>query len=88
MPASRRLLTPRSAAGGNPTTVALMSCGLHPERHGVYGRRSPARISCRLTTTYAGFATSCVAEELHKRGLAPDEVGPSLAGEACCLRGT
>ena len=42
---------------------------------------SPARkISCRLTTTYAGFSgESVLLEELHKRGMAlPDEVGPSL----------
>ena len=42
---------------------------------------SPARkISCRLTTTYAGFSgESVLLEELHKRGMAlPDEVGPHL----------
>ena len=42
---------------------------------------SPARkISCRLTTTYAGFSgESVLLEELHKRGMAlPDEVAPHL----------
>jgi phage terminase large subunit-like protein len=41
---------------------------------------SPARkISCRLTTTYAGFSgESVLLEDLHKRGMALTEVGPSL----------
>ena len=41
---------------------------------------SPARkISCRLTTTYAGFSgESVLLEDLHKRGMALPEVGPSL----------
>jgi phage terminase large subunit-like protein len=74
-----------SAAGGNPTISCFDELwGYTSER----SRRlwdemitSPARkISCRLTTTYAGFAgESVLLEELHKRGLAlPDEVGPSL----------
>jgi hypothetical protein len=41
---------------------------------------SPARkISCRLTTSYAGFAgESVLLEELHKRGAALPEIGASL----------
>ena len=41
---------------------------------------SPARkISCRLTTTYAGFSgESVLLEDLHKRGMALPEIGPSL----------
>src|SRR6478736_4361633 len=74
-----------SAAGGNPT----ISC--FDELWGYVSERSrrlwdemipsPARkISCRLTTTYAGFSgESVLLEELHKRGLAlPDEVAPHL----------
>ena len=74
-----------SAAGGNPTISCFDELwGYTSER----SRRlwdemitSPARkISCRLTTTYAGFSgESVLLEELHRRGMAlPDEVGPSL----------
>jgi phage terminase large subunit-like protein len=77
-----------SAAGGNPT----ISC--FDELWGYVSERSrrlwdemitsPARkISCRLTTSYAGFTgESTLLEELHKRGTGLPEVGPSLrAGE-------
>jgi Terminase large subunit, ATPase domain len=73
-----------SAAGGNP----VISC--FDELWGFTSERatrlwdemvtSPARrISCRLTTTYAGFSgESVLLEELHKRGMSLPEVGPSL----------
>jgi phage terminase large subunit-like protein len=73
-----------SAAGGNPT----ISC--FDELWGYTSERaqrlfdemitSPARkISCRLTVSYAGFSgESLLLEELHKRGAALPEVGPSL----------
>jgi phage terminase large subunit-like protein len=77
-----------SAAGGNPT----ISC--FDELWGYVSERSrrlwdemitsPARrISCRLTTSYAGFSgESVLLEDLYKRGTALPEVGPSLrAGE-------
>ena len=42
-------------------------------------RRRRARSRCRLTVTYAGFSgESVLLEELHKRGMALPEVGPSL----------
>jgi phage terminase large subunit-like protein len=73
-----------SAAGGNPTISCFDELwGYTSER----SRRlwdemitSPARkISCRLTTTYAGFSgESVLLEELYKRGMAMLEVGPSL----------
>jgi phage terminase large subunit-like protein len=73
-----------SAAGGNPTISCFDELwGYTSER----SRRlwdemitSPARkISCRLTTTYAGFTgESVLLEELYKRGMAMLEVGPSL----------
>jgi phage terminase large subunit-like protein len=73
-----------SAAGGNPTISCFDELwGFTSER----SRRlwdelitSPARrISCRLTTTYAGFSgESLLLEELHKRGMALPEVAPSL----------
>ena len=73
-----------SAAGGNPTITCFDELwGYTSER----SRRlwdemitSPARkISCRLTTTYAGFSgESVLLEELYKRGMALPEVGPSL----------
>src|SRR6185295_592705 len=74
-----------SAAGANPTISCFDELwGYTSER----ARRlwdemitSPARrISCRLTTTYAGFSgESVLLEELHKRGMAlPDEVAPHL----------
>ena len=73
-----------SAAGGNPTISCFDELwGYTTER----SRRlwdemitSPARkISCRLTTSYAGFSgESVLLEELHKRGMALPEVGPSL----------
>ena len=74
-----------SAAGGNPTISCFDELwGYTSER----ARRlwdemitSPARrISCRLTTTYAGFSgKSVLLEELYTRGMAlPDEVGLSL----------
>ena len=73
-----------SAAGGNPT----ISC--FDELWGFVSERSrrlwdemitspTRRISCRLTTTYAGFSgESVLLEDLHKRGMALPEVGPSL----------
>ena len=77
-----------SAAGGNPTISCFDELwGYTSER----SRRlwdemitSPARkISCRLTVSYAGFSgESLLLEELHKRGMALPEIGPSLrAGE-------
>jgi len=73
-----------SAAGGNPTISCFDELwGYTSER----SRRlwdemivSPARrISCRLTTSYAGFSgESTLLEELYKRGMALPEVGPSL----------
>jgi phage terminase large subunit-like protein len=73
-----------SAAGGNPT----ISC--FDELWGATSERSrrlwdemitsPARkISARLTVTYAGYSgESTLLEELHKRGMALPEIGPSL----------
>ena len=53
---------------------------------------SPARkISCRLTTTYAGFSgESVLLEDLHKRGMALPErlVRACVRATACCSRGT
>ena len=45
------------------------------------------KIACRLTTTYAGFSgESILLEELHKRGLAQPQVGPSLyAGDGLLM---
>jgi phage terminase large subunit-like protein len=45
------------------------------------------KITCRLTTTYAGFQNeSVLLEELHKRGMAQPEVAPSLhAGDGILL---
>jgi phage terminase large subunit-like protein len=73
-----------SAAGGNPT----ISC--FDELWGYVSERSrrlwdemitsPARkISCRLVVSYAGFSgESLLLEELHNRGSALPEIGPSL----------
>jgi phage terminase large subunit-like protein len=73
-----------SAAGANPTITCFDELwGYTSER----SRRlwdemitSPARkISARLTVSYAGFSgESVLLEELHKRGMALPEVGPSL----------
>jgi phage terminase large subunit-like protein len=73
-----------SAAGANPTIICFDELwGYVSER----SRRlwdemvtSPARkISCRLVVSYAGFTgESLLLEELHKRGKALPEVGPSL----------
>ena len=73
-----------SAAGANPVITSFDELwGYVSER----SRRlwdemitSPARkISCRLTVSYAGFSgESVLLEELHKRGMALPEVGPSL----------
>jgi len=73
-----------SAAGGNPTISCFDELwGYTSER----ARRlwdemitSPARkISCRLTVSYAGFSgESVLLEDLHKRGMALPEIGPSL----------
>jgi phage terminase large subunit-like protein len=73
-----------SAAGANPVITTFDELwGYTSER----SRRlwdemitSPARrISCRLTVSYAGFSgESVLLEELHKRGMALPEVGPSL----------
>ena len=73
-----------SAAGANPVITTFDELwGYVSER----SRRlwdemitSPARkISCRLTVSYAGFSgESVLLEELHKRGMALPEVGPSL----------
>ena len=73
-----------SAAGGNPTISCFDELwGYTSER----SRRlwdeiitSPARkISCRLTTSYAGFSgESTLLEELYKRGTALPEIAPSL----------
>jgi phage terminase large subunit-like protein len=72
------------AAGPNPTIVSCDEIwGITSES----GQRlfeelvpSPARkISCRLTTTYAGFSgESVLLENLYKRGMSLPEVGPSL----------
>jgi phage terminase large subunit-like protein len=45
------------------------------------------KVACRLTTTYAGFSgESVLLEELHKRGKALPEVGPSLhAGDGLLM---
>ena len=45
------------------------------------------KISCRLTTTYAGFSGEFVLlEELHKRGMAQPEIAPGLhAGDGLLL---
>jgi phage terminase large subunit-like protein len=73
-----------SAAGGNPCITSF------DELWAVTSERatrlwdemitSPARkISCRLTTTYAGFSgESVLLEDLHKRGMALPEIGPTL----------
>jgi phage terminase large subunit-like protein len=73
-----------SAAGANPTIVCFDELwGYVSER----SRRlwdemvtSPARrISARLVVSYAGFTgESLLLEELHKRGMALPEIGPSL----------
>jgi phage terminase large subunit-like protein len=73
-----------SAAGGNPTISCFDELwGYTSER----SRRlwdemitSPARkISARLTVSYAGFSgESVLLEDIHKRGMALPEVGPSL----------
>jgi phage terminase large subunit-like protein len=73
-----------SAAGANPVITCFDELwGYTSER----SRRlwdemitSPARrISARLTVSYAGFSgESLLLEELHKRGMALPEVGPSL----------
>ena len=72
------------AAGANPTIVTFDELwGYSSER----SRRlwdemitSPTRkISCRLTTSYAGFSgESVLLEELWKRGMQLPEVGPGL----------
>jgi phage terminase large subunit-like protein len=81
-----------SAAGANPT----ISC--FDELWAFTSERSrrlwdemvppPTRkIACRLTVTYAGFSgESVLLEELHKRGLAQPQVGPSLyAGDGLLM---
>jgi Phage terminase-like protein, large subunit len=81
-----------SAAGANPTITCFDELwGYTSER----SRRlwdemitSPARkISCRLTVSYAGFTgESVLLEEIHKRGMALPEVGPSLrAGDGMLM---
>jgi hypothetical protein len=79
-----------SAAGGNPTISCFDELwGYVSERsRRLWGEMitSPARkISCRLTTSYAGFTgESVLLEELHKRAMALPEIGPSLrAGDGC-----
>jgi phage terminase large subunit-like protein len=81
-----------SAAGANPVVSSFDELwGYVSER----ARRlwdemvpSPARkISCRLTTTYAGFESeSVLLHELYKRGLTQPEIAPSLhAGDGLLM---
>ena len=97
MRASRRLRpTRRLPLVATRRSVASTNCGATPPsvRRRLWDEMitSPARkISCRLTTTYAGFSgESVLLEELHKRGMAlPDEVGRAcVRATACCSRGT
>ncbi len=81
-----------SAAGGQPTVSCFDELwGFVSER----GRRfwdelvpvPTRRISCRLTVSYAGFSgESALLEELYKRGVQQQQVGPSLyAGDGILM---
>ncbi len=72
------------AAGANPTISVFDELwGYTSERsRRLWDEMVPPptrKIACRLTVTYAGFAgESVLLEEMHKRGMAQPEVGPSL----------
>jgi hypothetical protein len=72
------------AAGANPTISSFDELwGYTSERsHRLWDEMIPVptrKISCRLTTTYAGFeGESELLEGLYKRGLAQPEIGPDL----------
>ena len=81
-----------SAAGANPVESSFDELwGYCSERsRRLWDEMVPVptrKISCRLTTTYAGFSgESVLLEELHKRGLAQPEIAPGLhAGDGLLL---
>ena len=73
-----------SAAGANPTISCFDELWAYTSERSrrLWDEMVPVptrKISCRLTTTYAGFSgESELLEELYKRGLAQPEVGPDL----------
>jgi phage terminase large subunit-like protein len=81
-----------SAAGANPVISSFDELWAYTSER---SRRlwdemvpSPVRkISCRLVTTYAGFeGESSLLEELYKRGLLQQQIGPSLyAGDGLLM---
>jgi hypothetical protein len=72
------------AAGANPTITSFDELwGVTSERgHRLWDEMVPVptrKISCRLTTSYAGWSgESTLLEQLHKRGLQGEEVEPDL----------
>jgi phage terminase large subunit-like protein len=80
------------AAGANPTISTFDELwGYTSERsRRLWDEMVPPptrKITCRLTTTYAGFeGESVLLEELYKRGLAQPEIGPGLyAGDGILM---
>jgi phage terminase large subunit-like protein len=80
------------AAGSNPTISVFDELwGYTSERsHRLWDEMVPPptrKIACRLTVTYAGFeGESNLLLDLHKRGMAQPEVGPSLhAGDGILM---
>jgi phage terminase large subunit-like protein len=75
-----------SAAGANPVISSFDELwGYTSERsHRLWDEMVPVptrRISCRLTTTYAGFeGESTLLEEMYKRGLQQPQLAPDLYG--------
>jgi phage terminase large subunit-like protein len=73
-----------SAAGANPNIATFDElCGYTSERsRRLWDEFSPPptrRHACRLTVTYAGYeGESTLLEELYKRGLKGEQVGPEL----------
>jgi phage terminase large subunit-like protein len=81
-----------SAAGANPTISVFdeLWCYCSENARRLWDEMVPPptrKIACRLTVTYAGFSgESVLLEELHKRGLAQPQVGPSLyAGDGLLM---
>ncbi|MBV8775539.1 MAG: hypothetical protein JO166_24905, partial [Deltaproteobacteria bacterium] len=81
------------AAGANPTITVFDELWAYTtERsHRLWDEMVPPptrKIACRLTVTYAGFLSeSTLLEELYKRGMAGERLGPDLyaAGGMLCF---
>jgi phage terminase large subunit-like protein len=81
-----------SAAGANPTISCFDELWAYTSERSrrLWDEMIPPptrKIACRLTATYAGFeGESLLLQELHKRGQALPEVGPSLhAGDGLLM---